>query len=121
LLEKYLGALSSKYTNHEGLDGALSKGMRDLRELAGVPEITFYWARHSFASLARHACRLSRDDVALALNHVDEGHRTTNIYIAKNWKIVDEVQEKVVGLLRGVDTDKLEMNGAEIPLVLLIA
>ena len=74
--------------------------MKDLRDLAGVPDITFYWARHSFASLARNSCRLSKDDVALALNHVDEGHRTTDIYIAKDWKIVDEVQEKVVGLLR---------------------
>ncbi|MDB5157199.1 MAG: recombinase [Mucilaginibacter sp.] len=36
-------------------------------------------------------------DVALALNHIDEGHRTTDIYIAKDWRIVDEVQ--VVGLL----------------------
>jgi hypothetical protein len=42
---------------------------------------------------------MSRDDVALALNHVDEGHRTTDIYISKDWKIVDEVQEKIVRLL----------------------
>ncbi len=67
LIEKYLGVLPSKYTNHEGLDTALSKGLKDLRDLAGVPDITFYWVRHSFASLARNSCCLSKDDVALAL------------------------------------------------------
>ncbi|WP_242691513.1 hypothetical protein [Desertivirga arenae] len=67
--------------------------------------------RHPFASLARNSCRLSKDDVALALNHVDEGHRTTDIYIAKDWKIVDEVQEKVVELLRELDTQsKIEVR-----------
>ena len=108
LIEKYLGVLQLRYTSHEGLDTALSKGMKDLRDLAGVPDITFYWARHSFASLARNSCRISKDDVALALNHVDEGHKTTDIYIAKDWKIVDEVQEKVMGLLRELDELKKE-------------
>ena len=83
LIDKYLDILPSKYTSHEGLDSALSKGMKDLRKLTGIPDITFYWARHSFASLARNSCRMSKDDVAVALNHVDEGHRTTDIYIAK--------------------------------------
>ncbi len=41
---------------------------------------------------------MSKDDVALALNHVDEGHRTTDIYIDKDWGIVDEVQAGVIGL-----------------------
>lgn len=52
------------------------------------------------AKVARNACRMSKDDVALALNHIDEGHRTTDIYIAKDWCIVDEIQHKVVFLLR---------------------
>jgi len=110
LIDKYLDILPSKYTSHEGLDSALSKGMKDLRKLTGIPDITFYWARHSFASLARNSCRMSKDDVAVALNHVDEGHRTTDIYIAKDWKIVDEVQEKVVGLLRNSDKNSDELE-----------
>jgi len=74
-------------------------GMKDLRELTGIPELTFYWARHTFATLARNKCRLSMNDVALALNHVDSNHKTTDIYIDRDWTIVDEVQERVVGLL----------------------
>jgi hypothetical protein len=43
---------------------------------------------------------MSKDDIALALNHVDEGNRTTDIYIAKDWKIVDDVQRKVISQFR---------------------
>ena len=46
---------------------------------------------------------MSKDDVALALNHVDEGNRTTDIYIAKDWKIVDDVQRKVIVQLRKIE------------------
>lgn len=103
LMEKYIGKLRSKYTTYSGLDTALSKGMKQLREIVGIPSITFYWARHTFANLARNKCRMSKDDVGLALNHVDEGHRTTDIYIEKDWSIVDDVQENVVNLLRNLD------------------
>ena len=108
LITKYFGNLSARYTTYGGLDTALSKGMIELRKLTKIPDITFYWARHSFANLARNSCRMSKDDVALALNHIDEGHRTTDIYIAKDWKIVDEVQVKVIVILRKLDVKKIK-------------
>lgn len=35
----------------------------------------------------------------MALNHVDEGNKTTDIYIEKDWGIIDEVQTAVPKLL----------------------
>jgi integrase len=99
LLTKYIETLSCRYKTYGGLDTALSKGMEQLRKITDIADITFYWARHTFANTARNACRMSKDDVALALNHIDDGHRTTDIYIAKDWKIVDEVQSKVIAML----------------------
>jgi len=99
-LVKYAGKLNSRYSTYNGLDSALSKGMHELRKITEIDSITFYWARHTFANLARNKCRLSKDDVALALNHVDEGHRTTDIYIEKDWDIVDDVQAKVIALIK---------------------
>ncbi|GAA4780865.1 phage integrase SAM-like domain-containing protein [Olivibacter ginsenosidimutans] len=103
LLEKYLGKLRERYSSANALNWALCKGMEQLRKLTGIPELTLYWARHTFANTARNDCRMSKDDVALALNHVDEGNRTTDIYIAKDWKIVDDVQRKVIAQLRKVE------------------
>ena len=103
LLEKHIGKLSLRYSSYDCLNWALCKGMEQLRKLTGIPELTLYWARHTFANTARNDCRMSKDDVALALNHVDEGNRTTDIYIAKDWKIVDDVQRRVIAQLKKLE------------------
>ncbi|WP_461534142.1 hypothetical protein [Sinomicrobium sp.] len=56
---------------------------------------------------------MSKDDVALALNHVDEGNRVTDIYIAKDWRIVDEVQEKVLEKLKEKELEREGAVGSE--------
>jgi integrase len=103
LLEKYLEKLSTRYVNINGLNKALQMGMKQLRKISGISELTLYWARHSFATIARNICRMSRDDVSQALNHVDNDHRTTDIYIEKDWSIVDDVQINVINSLRRMD------------------
>jgi len=102
LLEKYIGRLQSRYTTYNGLDTALSKGMQKLREITNVPDITFYWARHTFANIARNKCKISKDDIGEALNHVDGEHKTTDIYIEKEWNIVDDVQTAVIRFIRKI-------------------
>lgn len=74
--------------------------MEQICRMTGLSGVTFYWARHTFVTVARNDCRVNKDDVALALNHVDEGNRVTDIYIAKDWRIVDEVQEQVLKKLK---------------------
>lgn len=101
-LVKYIGNLQSRYSTHNTLDTALSKGMKDIRKITGIPDITFYWARHSFATIARNKCRFSKDDIAEALNHVDGEHKITDIYLEKDWSIVDEVQAAVISFLKGL-------------------
>jgi len=103
LLEKYMGKLQARYSTANGLDTALSKGMELVRGRTELPELTFYWARHSFATIARNKCRMSKDDIAEALNHVDGEHGTTDIYIEKDWSIVDDVQAAVINFIRTLD------------------
>jgi integrase len=100
LLDKYLGQLSSKYKTYVGLDAALSDGMKQLRQITGIEHVTFYYARHTFANTARNNCKISKDDISLALNHVDQAHKLIDIYLDKDWSIVDRVQKKVVRLLK---------------------
>ena len=99
LLDKYLGKLQKRFSSRIGLSSAISYGMRKIQKLLNLPSVTYYWARSIFASWARNRCRKSKDDVAMALNHVDENRKTTDIYIDKDWTIIDEVQEAVVALL----------------------
>jgi len=109
LVEKYIGKLSRRYGAYDYLDWTLFKGMKGLREIINHPELTLYWARHTFGTLARNVCRMSVDDDAVALNHIDNGHATTDIYIEKDWKIVDDVQFQVICLLYESD-DNEEKN-----------
>lgn len=100
LLEKYISELSQRYSNVSCFNWALCKGMEQLKGMTGLPEVTMYWARHTFANIARNRCRMSKDDVALALNHVDSGNQMTDIYISKDWSIVDDVQRRVISELK---------------------
>lgn len=43
----------------------------------------------------------------MALNHVDEGRKTTDIYIQKDWKIFDEVQSAVMKLINNYDDNNV--------------
>ncbi|TYP88740.1 integrase-like protein [Sphingobacterium allocomposti] len=110
LLEKYIGKLTERYSTIGCLNKALSKGMEQICRQIGLSGVTFYWARHTFANTARNDCRMSKDDVALALNHVDEGNRTTDIYIAKDWKIVDDVQSKVMEKLKEIEAIRVDLG-----------
>jgi len=83
-----------------GLDAAINDGMKQLRLITGIKNVTFYYARLSFANTARNNCKLSKDDVSLALNHVDQAHKLIDIYLDKDWTIVDKVQRKVLRLLK---------------------
>jgi integrase len=98
-INKYKNTLYTRYAEIGNLNAALNKGLKEVGKLIDEEDLTFYWARHTFGNLARNKCRKSKDDVALALNHVDHGRRTTDIYLDKDWSIVDEVQTAVLSLL----------------------
>jgi len=108
LLQKYVGCLRKRYSSIQCLNKALSKGVEQLCKLTGIKDSTFYCARHSFANAARNDCRMSKDDVALALNHVDMGNRTTDVYLAKDWRIVDDVQNKVIAKFKKIEREMLK-------------
>src|SRR5690606_41685674 len=95
---KYSESLFRRYKTIKSLNNRLSNSLRDIGELLGIERLTFYHARHTFASLARNECRFSKDDVAAALNH--SSNPITDVYIANDWQIVDDVQEGVLALLR---------------------
>jgi len=108
LLEKYKDPTSKRlfnfymhYKTHDYFSIAVAKGLKVVSKgLKLEKNVTGYYARHSFATIARNDCRCSKDDIALAMNHSDGGHKVTDLYLAVSWDIVDEVQEKVLAELR---------------------
>ncbi|WP_183580197.1 phage integrase SAM-like domain-containing protein [Mucilaginibacter sp. X5P1] len=96
---KYAGTIQLRYSTHVTLDQALSKGMRKIGKELKIPDLEFYDARHAMGDWARNICRFSLDDVGLMLNHKDQSNSVTDIYVSKNWKIIDEIQQAVLEVL----------------------
>ena len=69
----------------------LSRLCRDLR----IEPVTFYAARHSFATIARNDCDVSMEDVAMCLTHAS-GFRMTDTYVKPDFSRVDRAIRKVL-------------------------
>lgn len=63
--------------------------------------LSTYYARFSFANIARNDCDVSKDDVNLILVHVDidKGMKMTDKYLQKDWSKVDNAIRKVIDLI----------------------
>lgn len=73
----------------------VSYGMRSLCKELGIEPITFYAARHSFATIARNDCDTDMVDVAMCLTHVS-GFSMTDKYVKPDFSRVDKVVRKVL-------------------------
>lgn len=74
---------------------ALNEHLKVIGEKLGIEDLTFYAARHSWATIARNNCGISMDDVAVCLNH-KSGYNTTDQYVKKDWSIIDNANRKVI-------------------------
>lgn len=97
--KEIINRLEINYSSINILNNTISIGLRSLNKSLGFPELTMLHSRHSFATIARNDLNISKDDVAIALNHVNEENRITDTYIAPDWSKIDRVQEQVIGKL----------------------
>lgn len=73
--------------------------MRKVERSPLFPELTTYWARHTWATTAAKL-DIPRDTIAKALGHADS--MTADIYIDFDNKKIDEANRKVIDYLNGV-------------------
>ncbi|MCY4781677.1 phage integrase SAM-like domain-containing protein [Sphingobacterium sp. UT-1RO-CII-1] len=98
LLEQYTSEyLQRRYSNYTNFNAAVNKGLG---------EITFYHARHTFATLASKEFGHSDRDIGIALNHSSE-QSVTSRYIDTDWSIIDKIQADVLSLISA--NDKIEV------------
>lgn len=62
--------------------------------------ITPYWFRHSFATIARNDCDISKDDIDLCLAHVGN-NPMADVYIKPDWSRIDRANRKVLDFVFG--------------------
>lgn len=100
LFEKYKGNtrlfnFSETYSMEENFSRAVSVGIKSICSRCGLPYMTAYSFRHSWASIARNECKVSMDDVAFSLNHAS-AHNVTDGYVKEDFTRVDKINKKVI-------------------------
>lgn len=102
--KQYVFDFYKRYSNSHIFCDNVNKGLKKVAGACGIEEpLSSYYARHSMATIARNDCDISKDDINLLLNHVDQDMKVTDIYLADDWSRIDKAIRKVLDLLSGVN------------------
>lgn len=87
------------YASPGTFNSAINQGLKQVGKLIGEQDLTFYAARHSWATIAVNDCEIDKYLVHSALNHADDTMRITDIYVKKDWSSIDRANRKVLDYL----------------------
>ena len=114
LIEKYEDKTKQKvfrfsrmYADHLNFNSAINKGLKEIEKDINtelkqmgkdivIDDLEFYAARHSWATIARNDLEIDKYIVHEALNHVDGKMKITDIYIEKDFNMINEANRKVI-------------------------
>lgn len=88
-----------RYADASIFNNALNVGLKAIGKQINEPRLTFYSARHSWATIAVNDCDVDRYKVHEALNHVDEKMKVTDIYIKKDFSRIWRINRQVLDYL----------------------
>ncbi len=101
LMKKYKGKervfdFYTRYANFQNFNSNINKGLKTMCDDLGIDKITFYSARHAWATIARNELHSDKYTVHEGLNHVVDDMAITDRYIKKDFTIINELNQKVV-------------------------
>ena len=105
LLERYRGesgllCIRDRYRSARDYTQHINAGLKRLIQEPPFTELSTYWARHSWATIAYNELGASMDTISAALGH-KYGSRVTAIYINPDQKRVDELNRQMMRLVFG--------------------
>lgn len=87
---------SERYSTPSNFNVALNKGLKIIGNALGIEKLQFYCFRHSMATIAANDVRIPLYIVNGILCHIDERMRVTNLYIKKDFSLINEANEKLM-------------------------
>lgn len=103
---KKVFCLYQKYSTYNRLNVAINAGLKQIGKVLNIDDLEFYAARHSWASIARNDLKVDKSTVGEALNHVDKENKITDIYIKKDFSVINEVNKNVINYIFGKEKTK---------------
>lgn len=112
IIEKYRGQkkllnIADRWSSHKDFTKWLNSALKKIGEVTRSyrggkknirpfwPDISSYWMRHSWATIAYNECDVSKDVIAQALGH-KSGVEVTEIYLDKDRRKIDSANRKVL-------------------------
>lgn len=112
---KYLLNLSEKYKDYRDCLHHMNDALKQIGRKVGkrgkalsqglFPQLSTYWARHSWATLA-YELEIPVDVIGQALGHSDGSHAVTMIYIRPDQRKVDKANRRVIDYILGCSGGK---------------
>lgn len=84
------------YADESTFNAALNKGLKSVGEKISIQGLEFYAARHSWATIARNDLGIDKYTINEALNHVDRDMSVTDLYIKKDFTLINEANKSVL-------------------------
>ena len=83
------------YGSSYNVSHSIGMNVRYICDALGLPPMSPYWFRHTWATIARNKCGVSKDDIDLCLNHVGN-NPMADVYIDYDWSVIDNANRKVL-------------------------
>jgi integrase len=101
IFEKYKGSeyllmWRERYTDYRGFTGIVNERCKEIGKAIGVPALTTYYARHTWATIAA-GLDIPKETIAAALGHAENS--VTDVYINFDQRKVDEANRRVIAYL----------------------
>lgn len=95
--QHFLLNILDTYKNTHNWTSKVDSVLQDIARRIGIPPITMYWARHTWATLAQGDLGIDIGIISDALGHQNNNKKTTWIYIHKrDYSKVDSANRKVI-------------------------
>lgn len=98
--DEYLLYLAEKYKSFDTFYHNHRKYIKSIGNEIGFSELTFYYARYTWATYALNYCDVPEYIISKALGHADTT-TATKYYIAFDWSKVDAANRKVIDYVMG--------------------
>lgn len=97
--DRHLLSFADRYRSYDTFINFYRKKLRRVGSAICIPDITFYWARYSWATLA-YEIGVPRDSISQSLGHSFAGPAVTSVYIDYDYRKVDEANRRVLDYVR---------------------
>ena len=113
LIEKYQDKTGKRlfnfyqyYADEKGFNKAINYGLKEIGAILEVDDLEYYAARHSWATIALNKVGIDKYVVHVALNHIDDSMKVTDIYIERDFVSENKANTKVVKYVFGKQSIK---------------